>query len=285
MKSTFSKLTAVVLTATLGLQACGPKQYPGSLPGAFSVSETNKVQFSQANLKYTLATKTLAFHENQYDCLWEENDKLGGSSETPTAIDVFAYGAIDNPELPKAEKTAPFKDYGSLAISNGGNEPNQWRTLSADEVNYLFFKRPNALKLINFAEVEGVMGCIILPDDFVLPKDAKFAPVNTDCMDIDKDKICVNFKYRNDSTFDLYKDSKYTKEEFKKIEAAGAVFFPLAGQYPLMRENECGAYWTSTGEGEESPYLYIQNNMIWATRGAIMRNYRFAVRLVKDIEK
>jgi len=138
MKNTFAKLSAIALAATVGLQACGPKQYPGSLPGEFSVSETQKVVLSQGNLKYTLATKTFAFHDNQYDCLWLENDKLGRSSETPTAIDVFAYGAIDNPELVRSDKEAPFRDFGKVAITNGGNDTNQWRTLSAEELHLYF---------------------------------------------------------------------------------------------------------------------------------------------------
>jgi len=151
--------------------------------------------------------------------------------------------------------------------------------------NYIFISRPNAAQLLNFAIVENVKGCIILPDDFVLPEGAKFVPYNPENIFLAKDYYIVQSKKRDDPTFNVYSDCTYTKEEFKKLEAAGAVFFPLVGVYPFMKENEEGKYWTSSGEGKESPYLYIGTNQIWPKHNAIMRDYRMALRLVRDVKK
>jgi dephospho-CoA kinase len=56
------------------------------------------------------------------------------------------------------------------AITNGGGQDSVWRTLTAEEWNYLIFKRNNAENLYGIATIEGVNGVILLPDDWITPQ-------------------------------------------------------------------------------------------------------------------
>lgn len=75
----------------------------------------------------------------------------------------YAYGNKDydlNSQTGKA-------DWGYNAISNGGNEENFWRTLTKDEWVYLLNTRstPSGIRFAH-AVVNGVVGLIVLPDDW-----------------------------------------------------------------------------------------------------------------------
>ena len=53
------------------------------------------------------------------------------------------------------------------AISNGGNCPGMWRTLTLEEWNYLFYVRSTSSGIrYAFATVNGVAGVIIVPDNW-----------------------------------------------------------------------------------------------------------------------
>ena len=87
-----------------------------------------------------------------------------------------------------------------------------WRLLTQDEWVYLTNIRENASKLISMATVQGKPGMIILPDNF------------------DSTGIRFNPSVLNDDD-KFYADMTniYDAEEWKKMEEAGAVFFPCAG--------------------------------------------------------
>ena len=74
-----------------------------------------------------------------------------------------AYG-IDSCDLGDHDGQA---DWGYNAISNGGNEEGLWRTLTMDEWLYLLDMR-NTTSGMRFAKanVEGVNGLLLLPDDW-----------------------------------------------------------------------------------------------------------------------
>ena len=58
-------------------------------------------------------------------------------------------------------------DWGCNPIINGGNQPNQWRTLTKDEWNYVFFTRSTSSgKRYAKARVNGRNGVILLPDNW-----------------------------------------------------------------------------------------------------------------------
>lgn len=75
--------------ATLGMLACSPKNDPsnptveikdGALPGKFSVSAHDMVQFSQGNLQYQPSTKTWRFAEYQYDTIGPNDINMSDTS-------------------------------------------------------------------------------------------------------------------------------------------------------------------------------------------------------------
>ena len=160
----------------------------GILPGLFSVSATKQVQFSQGNLQYKASSNVWRFADNQYDFVGEANANIsetydgwidlfgwGTSGYNHGAVcyqpwstsisdyDYFAYGQW-NADLCDQSGMA---DWGYNAISNGGNQENQWRTLIGDEWEYLIHYR-NTYSGARFAnaQVNEINGLILLPDDW-----------------------------------------------------------------------------------------------------------------------
>ena len=87
-----------------------------------------------------------------------------------------------------------------------------WRLLTQDEWVYLRELRENASKLISMATVQGKPGMVILPDNF--------------------DSTGIRFTpsvLNDDDKFYADMTNIYDAEEWKKMEEAGAVFFPCAG--------------------------------------------------------
>ncbi|MBQ3672922.1 MAG: hypothetical protein II928_00430, partial [Paludibacteraceae bacterium] len=146
----------------------------GYLPGRFSVAAGKQVQFSQGNLQYKASTNTWRFANAQIEYIGEGNTNISPTYEG--WIDLFGWGTGSNPTLATTNNTdyAVFTDWGVNAISNGGNEANLWRTLTAAEWEYLFRGRTNAEQLFSLGTVNGMGGCIILPDDWTAPEGITF---------------------------------------------------------------------------------------------------------------
>jgi len=128
MRKIFTFLFA--LAASVGAIYAAPSVAEnGKLPGAFSVSATKKVCFSQGNLQYKASTNTWRFAEDQ----WEHF----GNNQSDNHRDLFGWGTGGAPNKVSLEnKDYPtFTDWGTNAISNGGTG---WRTLTAEEWGYLF---------------------------------------------------------------------------------------------------------------------------------------------------
>lgn len=87
-----------------------------------------------------------------------------------------------------------------------------WRLLTQNEWVYLTNFRENASNLISMATVQGKHGMVILPDNF--------------------DSTGIRFTpsvLNDDERFYADMTNIYDAEEWKKMEDAGAVFFPCAG--------------------------------------------------------
>lgn len=208
----------------------------GALSGEFSVSPYKKVHFSQGNLQYQASTNTWRFAQNQYDFIGKANEKISNINED--WIDLFDMGTGNCPTkasyLVSDYSPATFADWGTNEISNGGNKRNQWYTLSAQEWDYILNKRPNAKKLCGHAIIDQKRGYLLLPDNWQLPSGLNFSSKSE------------HWNY-------------YSLEEWKRMEAGGAVFLPSAGRtlhYAYVHSNgfktevdaarECGYYWTTT---------------------------------------
>ena len=248
----------------------------GTINGLYSVSETNRVYFSQGNLRYHIEQNIWRFADTQYDIVGFENNRIG--FEEVGWIDLFGWGLSGyNGKMPNLTKLYP-SDYVDLmagingtqydwgvynAIENGGNKAGLWRTLTKDEWNYLINKRPNAKELCSHGSVNGVWGIILLPDDFICPEDLFFTPNS-------------NSYYAND----------YTEEEWIEMEKKGAVFLPASGYRiatNISNMGKCGSYWSSS-VCNSGPYYFDFTQQDMYACYSINFSYAFSVRLVKDFE-
>ena len=150
--------------------------------------------------------------------VYENNVKCNNMSASSTYtgwIDVFAYGtsgysnkypylySTGQDTYVHYDLTGTYSNYDwgvYNAISNGGNEPGQWRTLTSSEWTYLMQYRGensnNAAQKLGFATINGVKGIIILPDVWSQPSS------------------CGTFKkYDNQNASSKYTDNVYYNKE------------------------------------------------------------------------
>lgn len=258
-------------------------------PKPFSVSEDKQIIFAQGNLQYQASTNIFQFAEDQYECLGQVN--LDISATNTHWIDLFGWGTSGyNGKYPYLV-SREGEDYGDginhiaqtdydwgqyNAIRNGGNQKGLWRTLTQNECIYLFDTRNNAENLRGCAKVDTVNGYILLPDEFVLPEGLSF---NGGAL-----KWTAN---------------TYTLQQWKQMEAAGAVFLPAAGirvgndHYNGL--NSDGDYWNATCPSGvlwgELKYFDTNGGIIWFQlnrAGATYNTFRYygvSVRLAQDVVK
>lgn len=225
----------------------------GKLPGAFSVSATKQVWFSQGNLQHSgdNATGTWSFAANQYDRY--------GTNQTDDHRDLFGWGtktAPNNTSTNDGDYT--WADWGENKISNGGNLEGVWSTLTADEWQYLF-DRTNYRTM---ATVHSVPGLIMMPDGWTATN------VNPTITVAD------------------YTTNTLTDAQWTVLEGQGCVFLPTNGWRDgtdYYRTDEHAIYWTSTSETNTTARdAYIDGigkHDIW-TNEPHGRHLGFCVRLV-----
>ena len=243
----------------------------GVLPGAFSVSATQQVHFSQGNLQYQASTNTWRFAEHQYGYVGNDNSNI--SSTYSGWIDLFGWGtsgwnsgAVCYQPWSISTTSSDYYPGGSHynwligayveadwawhnAISNGGNVAHQWRTLTNAEWDYLLNSRTNALSKRGIGNINGVGGLIILPDSWTLPSG------------------CPQFTTGLSSNENWTRNS-YTLDQWAEMEAAGAVFLPAAGYRNGTAVSDVGSfgdYWSSTIFNErDAHYLSFSSRNIQA---------------------
>lgn len=113
------------------------------------------------------------------------------------------------------------------AISNGGNTPNQWRTLTYLEWEYIIFSR-NTSSGIRYAKgiVNGVNGVILLPDNW------------------SASVYALNYTNKYSAPFNT---NEITSENWALMENNGAVFLPAAGSRQVGGNSEShGCYWSTS---------------------------------------
>ncbi len=235
-------ISMLTLLCCTGLWA---SSIPGALSGRFTINASGeKVVFSQGNLQYV---GTWQFAENQWDCF--------STSQYNDHRDLFGWGTGDAPNKVSDNNGdyGTFTDWGTNAITNGGNTENSgWRTLTKDEWVYLFYSRENAATLFGFGSVNGMNGLIILPDNWTTPEGASFTASTTLGL--------TNLgSYYHNGKEDNYSHNTYTAEQWAVMESAGAVFLPAAayrhGADSNIHYTDLGGfYWSSTPYDSDKAY-------------------------------
>ena len=233
-----------------------PPSTDGVLPGAFSVSVTQQVHFSQGNLQYQASTATWRFAEHQYDYVGSANSNM--SSTYSGWIDLFGWGtsgwnsgAVCYQPWSTSTTASDYYPGGSSTsdltgtyaeadwawhnvISNGGNAAHLWRTLTQSEWYYILYTRTNAASKRGTGNINGVGGLIILPDNWTLPSGCSFTSGLAS------------------SNGDWTRNS-YTFAQWTQMEAAGAVFLPAADYDKIPVGG--GSYWSTSRSDEISAFL------------------------------
>lgn len=274
-----------------------------TLSGRFSVGEGRQVSFSQGNLQYsttgnhqtadgTAATGTWRFAATQYEYIGEGNAQIG--EDYGGYIDLFGWGTSGwNSGAPAYEPysvsetntnyapcgsaemsltgAAAKADWGVYnAISNGGNMPMQWRTLTSEEWQYLT-DESNASRTGKTAEVTITVGetdyngLLLLPDAFELPAGCDYTA-----------------GFGNG-----YQTNLYDAEQWAAMEEAGAVFLTTAGRRngtTMTHVNARGIYWSSSRMDESNAYTLFFVTGVMQSDAAEARRIGAAVRLVRDAE-
>ena len=243
---------------------------PEAVEGVFSVSSTKQVTFSKGNLQYHPANDEWRFAENQTDYIGEANSNI--SSTYNGWLDLFGWSTSAtnfgvSTSTNDNDYSGSFVDWGTNQIGN--NAPNTWRTLSYDEWAYLRFNRTNANDLCGVAQVNGMNGLILLPDNWTCP-------------------VGVTFKSGFHSSYGVEYYAAYqtfTADQWSKFEAAGAIFLPAAGNRNgsnVFNVQFNGNYWSATeSDSNFAYYLHFFSgaaSMISTTRLSCQ-----SVRLVKDL--
>ena len=258
----------------------------GALDGVFSVSENSHVNFSQGNLQYQASTNTWRFAPNQYDCVGDANQSI---SQTNSGwIDLlgwgtsgYDHGAVCYQPWSTSTNNSDYYPYGSNisnlynqtgqadwgynAIANGGNQENcGWRTLTKDEWDYLFNSR-NTANGIRFAkaQVNGVNGVILLPDDW----NANYYVLNN----------------TNNESAD-FASNTISASQWNTLDQHGAVFLAAAGYRngaSVENVSYLGAYWSSSYNNSSSVYTVFFYSSNLSTSEKNSRRFGQSVRLVR----
>lgn len=275
----------------------------GILPGTFSVADGSRVHFSQGNLQATYniydSIWSWAFAANQYDYIGNavgntsvtssapyintgdiEDGRDGGDYENGT-VDLFGWvGASSNWDsvamygitsstggYGNAASDTLKADWGTLAISNGGNAANSgWYTCSNADWQHLFESRNTSMRYAR-ATVCSKQGVILFPDAYTHPNGVPLAKTNDDSR---------------------YGSNIYNADAWAKMEAAGAVFLPAAGirlldnngKVVVQQDGDMVAYWSSTSSSSYSAdLLFVYNSQLQYTIGNRYQGY--SVRLMR----
>lgn len=262
--------------------------------GLFTINKTSgaKVRFSQGNLQYQASSGTWRFAENQYEYIGDAagNNVFGDSRATQSAwIDLFGWGTSGYNNKYPYMISENESDYGNgnasisgteydwgihNSISNGGNAAGLWRTLTTTELSVILLSRSaatiNGISDARYAKatVNGINGLIVFPDNYTNPNGVSLP------------------SHINETDRGGWSANVYGKDDWKKMEAYGAVFMPITARTDigLVTNTAVGYYWSATvgGDAGKAFYWYFSESGLSASL-QVFRHYGNAVRLVKNL--
>ena len=247
----------------------------GAINGKFTINDAgDQVYFSQGNLQYigSASTPYWKFADNQWDILGTTTGQ--NSSSQNVDRDLFGWGTsgwnngntyyrpwdTNNSSGSSYGPPGQYNLTGSYAnadwgvynpISNGGNQANQWRTLTRPEWVYIFNTRTTSSGIrYAKANVNDMNGVILLPDDW-----------SSD-----------TYSLSNSNTYNAsFSSNTISASQWNTLEQAGAVFLPAAGSRNWASVNDVGSggyYWSASYDGSgyawgvyfHGSYLYTDNS-------------------------
>ncbi|MBQ0142958.1 MAG: hypothetical protein KBT06_09220 [Prevotellaceae bacterium] len=237
-------LLAILTISQIVITACGKEDHIlpiekttelpiGSLSGIFEIGNNEQVRFSQGNLCYCMDGEHLSLAGQQQGIWTFCNTQYSTQQPGNGILDQFNYGTSgynnfhpcvepDYENIPVSiSNPDPWYDWGIFnAIENGGNRPNLWRTLSAEEWDYLLNNQiygfANIVADANLPTENNPIGMVILPKQFSMPEGLTFKS------HVQHNKLNI-----------------YTLEEWNQMETMGAVFIQL-GSYWCYKNNDEG---------------------------------------------
>ena len=263
----------------------------GMLPGLFSVSDTQQVQFSQGNLQYkgSCYMPYWRFAEHQWDYFGTTTGQ--NSSDENVDRDLFGWGTsgYDNGAIcyqpwSTSTNTGDYYVYGNYTLNlndrtgqadwgynpilNGDHTENSgWRTLTKAEWGYIFNTRstPSGIRYAK-AQVHGVNGVILLPNNW---NATLYALQNTN------------------NTQAPYTSNVIADSDWTIMETNGAVFLPAAGyrtgNYVFTVGND-GHYWSSSRDNSYNAfYMHFKDSSMNPQDKSVRYEGR-SVRLVRVIQ-
>ncbi len=262
----------------------------GAINGKFTINANgDQVYFSQGNLQYQASTNTWRFATNQYDYIGDANRYI-----SPTYsgwIDLFGWGtsgynhgAVCYQPWSTSSEPADYyayghysynlydqtgqADWGYNAISNGGNQNHQWRTLTSGEWVYVFNTRSTAsgIRYVK-ANVNNVNGVILLPDDWSA---SYYSLSNTN---------------QNGASFG---SNVISSTQWSTLEQHGAVFLPAAGGRngtSVNNEGSRGGYCSASCNNSGGAFLVNFSGSYLYPQYDLYRCVGLSVRLVRDYNR
>ena len=256
------------------LEISTTKLQTGATFGKFSIDGSNTVHFSQGNLQYDRSTTTWSFMDYQWSTVETSGQNVGNGYTNQNIVGLFGWSAnVSNnfgisTSTDYSDYSGSFVDWGTNNITNGGGA-NHWSTPSKTEWQYIFNTRSASTGRFSKAYLFGTThGMILFPDHYTHPNDV---PVPTG----------INL---TDNT--SWNGNQYTAEQWAKMEAAGAVFLPAAGDRNgtnVGGVGNYGVYWSSAAydgsDGSRAWYVYFNENNVYPG-SHYFRRFGQSVRLV-----
>ena len=263
----------------------------GAINGKFTInSNGDQVYFSQGNLQYigSASTPYWKFADHQWDILgtttgqnsssqnvdrdlfgWGTSGYNHGAncyqpwSTSTSYSDYYAYGSSTYNLYDQTGKA----DWGYNPIINGGNQANQWRTLTQPEWVYVFNTRTTSSGIrYAKAKVNNVNGVILLPDDW------------------SSDTYSLSDINSSDAS---YSSNTITSSQWSVLEQAGAVFLPAAGYRfgtSVFSVGSSGYYWSASYSNSTYARRVSFYDSGLSTGSTSNRNDGFSVRLARVAE-
>ncbi len=305
-----SQITSNILIYTAVYETIFNSRLNGALIlASYKVSDSTSVYFSQGNLQFnavegkhaTASNDTVKgtwkFADNQWEVIGNGN---ANTAESYTGwIDLFGWGTSGwnskttcyQPWSATSEcsyyypggsysndltGTYANADWGVYnAISNGGNEPNKWRTLTTSEWQYLFKNNKWTLGYINDS-TNSYLCFMLIPETFVAPEGTSVEVLGT-----------ANLTSTSMTSLTVPSTNKYTTEDFASLENLGVVALPCGGYRngtAVANVGLYGRYWSSSAYDSYDAYEFFFYSTNVSSNSSNFRSHAKSVRLVQDVQ-